>query len=603
MAAQSTQATSPEASRWQELLSAGDLRSFGDAWLTLLGERIPGADAGLLVRLRAGEIETVAVRGESENRLLEAATEALREDRVFAQPGNEDGARTIIAHPLRERGRPCGAAAMALRDVGEQALPVALRELQWGIPWAEARLREATWSERVGREGSLLVLQLVGAALAEQGFEAAAQALVSEIARLLHCDRVSLGLRRGGEVRVAALSHSAEFGHRMNLVRALGEAMDEAIDQGRTLVVPAPDDEAPMLQAHRKLAREHGAEPIWTIPMQIGAESFGALLVEGASAEDPAASLEACETAAAILAPALQLQLRDARSLPRTLLDAGRDELGRWLGPRHLGRKLAASIALLLLLLAVLVTGEYRVNADATLEGEVRRVVIAPFDGYVAAAEKRAGDLVEEGDLLARLDDRDLTLERLKWQSRRLQLRRQRDDARASRERSALAVAQAQIDEADAELGRIGERLERTRITAPFDGMLVSGDLSQSLGAAVGRGDVLFELTPQIGWRVVLLVDESQINDIQVGQQGSLVLVAVPGGALPLRVTRITPVAQAEEGENRFRVDAELEQNDDRLRPGLTGVGKISIDERRLVWIWSRSLLNWLRLALWSIWP
>ena len=32
----------------------------------------------------------------------------------------------------------------------------------------------------------------------------------------------------------------------------------------------------------------------------------------------------------------------------------------------------------------------------------------------------------------------------------------------------------------------------------------------------------------------------------------------------------------------------------------MTGVGKIHVEERRLVWIWTRSFTDWLRLKLWS---
>ena len=39
----------------------------------------------------------------------------------------------------------------------------------------------------------------------------------------------------------------------------------------------------------------------------------------------------------------------------------------------------------------------------------------APFNGYIKEAPARPGDVVKEGALLCRLDDRDLKLERLKW--------------------------------------------------------------------------------------------------------------------------------------------------------------------------------------------
>jgi hypothetical protein len=35
----------------------------------------------------------------------------------------------------------------------------------------------------------------------------------------------------------------------------------------------------------------------------------------------------------------------------------------------------------------------------------------------------------------------------------------------------------------------------------------------------------------------------------------------------------------------------------------MEGVGKIEVDRRRLVWIWTHEALDWLRLKLWAWLP
>jgi hypothetical protein len=62
-------------------------------------------------------------------------------------------------------------------------------------------------------------------------------------------------------------------------------------------------------------------------------------------------------------------------------------------------------------------------------------------------------------------------------------------------------------------------------------------------------------------------------------------------------------VNNAKDGANRFRVEARLDAKPERLRPGMEGVGKIEVDERRLVWIWTHSLVDRLRLWLWHALP
>jgi hypothetical protein len=52
-----------------------------------------------------------------------------------------------------------------------------------------------------------------------------------------------------------------------------------------------------------------------------------------------------------------------------------------------------------------------------------------------------------------------------------------------------------------------------------------------------------------------------------------------------------------------FRVEADLADPDGRVRPGMRGVAKVLIDERRLGFIWTHEIVRWVRLRLWAWWP
>jgi multidrug efflux pump subunit AcrA (membrane-fusion protein) len=150
----------------------------------------------------------------------------------------------------------------------------------------------------------------------------------------------------------------------------------------------------------------------------------------------------------------------------------------------------------------------------------------------------------------------------------------------------------------------VEEQLARTVMSAPFDGVIVRGDLTQSLGAPVERGQVLFEIAPLDGYRVALQVDERDIGHVVAGQRGELTIASMPGERLAIAVKSVTPVNTAREGRNYFKVEAALDADaGERLRPGMQGVAKIHVDERKLVWIWTRSFTDWLRLWLWSWLP
>ena len=173
----------------------------------------------------------------------------------------------------------------------------------------------------------------------------------------------------------------------------------------------------------------------------------------------------------------------------------------------------------------------------------------------------------------------------------------------AQHDRAESRIIKARRDQADAQLALLAEQIDRTRIMAPFDGLIVSGDLSQSLGAPVERGDILMEVAPLEQYRVVLAVEEGDIFNIDTGQHGELALASIPGTVLPFTVEKVTPVSTAAEGRNTFRVEARLDEGVQVLRPGMEGAGKVLVGERRLIWIWSHKLTDWLRLLAWRWWP
>ncbi len=313
---------------------------------------------------------------------------------------------------------------------------------------------------------------------------------------------------------------------------------------------------------------------------------------------DPA-TVAFCETAVALIGPILYEKYRQDRGPAEKLASAVGSGLTGILARGKRWRGLMAASIGALLAIPIFVNGDYRVTADATLEGAVRRIVASPVDGFVAEAPTRAGDVVEEGQLLARLDDRDLELERLKWISEGNQFRREYREAMAEHDSTRVTILKARLDRATAQLALTEERIARARIAAPMAGIVVAGDLSQSLGAPVEKGENLFEIAPLDAYRVTLEVDERDIGQLAPGQPGRLALVGLPDRHLDFRVERITPIAKQADGRNFFTVEAQLSDSPTLLRPGMDGVGKIDVGQRRLAWIWTHRLIDWLRLLAW----
>jgi multidrug resistance efflux pump len=277
--------------------------------------------------------------------------------------------------------------------------------------------------------------------------------------------------------------------------------------------------------------------------------------------------------------------------------------LARLFGPGHLVRKLVVAALVVIALFLTFARTTYRVDADAKIEGLVRRAVVAPYDGFIKEANVRAGDTIEDGQVLATLEDRDLLLERLKWVTERQQHLFEYDKALAARQPATINVVRSQIDQADAQIKLLDEQLARIKLRSSIGGLVVSGDLSQMIGAAVQRGQLLFEVAPLESYRVILSVDEREIGRVEPGQTGDLVVSALPNETLSFKVDKITPIADAQSGRNVFRVEGLLTDNPQHLRPGMEGVGKIEIARRSLAWIWLHPLVDWLRIWSWRWLP
>lgn len=606
---------------WQRFAAADSEPVFLDSWLQIQCSLLPGVTMGLVATVLTDRISLRSMAtwppGVDEDReeLMEAARHAIEEGRGVAvktattdTDGGLPGSSELytLAYPVIVDGRPYAVAAVLVECQAESRLEDVMRQLQWGASWLElARRRREGSGDRRGQRVAAL-LDLVAVALEHEYYRSAATAFVTELATRLGCERASLGhVTAGGRVELAAISHTADFNKNMNLVGAICRAMEEAVDQRVNIAYPVSTSASYVVDRHHaELAGSHGDSVVQTFPVSRNGVVTAALTLEyaeGQSIPEDAALL--CETAATIVGSLLEDKRLHERPLLLQARDTVGEQLGKLAGPRHYAYKLVAAGLGVIVLFLALATGEHRVTARALLEGEVQRAVVAPFDGYIATSARRAGDTVTAGQELGSLDSREYLLQKQNLLSQRAQLSGEYRRALASHDRVNITIQKARIDQIDAQLSLVNEKLQRTTLVAPFDGIIVTGDLSQSLGATVERGQVLFEVAPLSGYRVILQVDERDIAEVRGGQSATLVLSALPETRFDLVLTRITSVSKAEEGGNYFRVEAGLKGPSDRLRPGMAGIGKVSIGRKRLLWIWTHRMVEWLRSWFWTWLP
>jgi len=586
------------------------------SWLAQQCGIIPGAAAGVVVLSDKPDSSVVAgvwpQESEPPSALLDVARQALTA--TSAVTGAADppaaGSHVIVAVPIPVRGDLRAVAAVVVSapvpERRQRALELLTDGVQW-LPWVLTQKPAEAASPEAGLEAAsahllLGVIELVTISVEAESFHEAAFAIVTELAENFGCERVSLGFVDHYEIEVCALSHSARFDGRSALVRSIQSAMEEATDVQASVTFPTPEGTRPRpCRAHEKLAEKHGAASVCSIPLSSDAEVVGALTLEYPQGRAVTPDhLEFCEQICSLLGRVLEEKRLAERWIGRKLLDSLRDEVEDLLGPRHPALKLVAAASALVLLLLTVVPFTYRVSSPALLEGRVQRVVVAPVAGFVAESRARAGDVVKGGDVLASLDDADLRLELRKWMGRRGQLQKEYRAAVAGHDRSETSILRAQLGQAEAESRLIREQLMRMKLVAPFDGIVARGDLSQTLGSPVERGEVLFEVAPLDDYRLILEVDEREVARVAAGQTGRLTLAALPDKSFELVVERIIPVSASEDGRNFFRAEAHVESPPALLRPGMEGVAKVEVGRRSLLWIWTHGMIDWLRLLLWS---
>lgn len=439
--------------------------------------------------------------------------------------------------------------------------------------------------------------------LAHERTGVALTAFATELAVQFGCARVLVGFMRGSGIELAAVSHGGGDALTGEAFDGVTAAMDEAVAQACCIYLPSqPGDRTYIRMEHQRWQQRQGGS-VLSVPMVRAGEMVGAIGCEWSDQQaDMAQMVTRIEDVLAFCGPILHLL--HERELPwtqrtRRALQSGWSRLRN-----HHDRRIQLGLGAAVLALAGLcaVPLEYDVAGRARVEGAQQRALAAPVDGYLKSVLVRPGDTVRAGQLLVEMADQDLRLEQQRWTSELAQQESAYAVAMARADRAQIVIAQARADQARAQLARTQAQLRRAAVLAPFDGIVIQGDLSQSIGSPVERGKPLLVMAPDASYRIVIDIDERDVADVAVGQQGALSLAAQPWQRLPLQVMRVTPVARATDGRNVFEVEASVQPGNTTLRPGLEGVARLSVGRQPLAWTWTHRLVDWLRLQAWTLW-
>ena len=94
-------------------------------------------------------------------------------------------------------------------------------------------------------------------------------------------------------------------------------------------------------------------------------------------------------------------------------------------------------------------------------------------------------------------------------------------------------------------------------------------------------------------------VSERDIQYLKVGRTGLLATQSLPMEKYPFTIDRIVPMGETKDAENTFTVYATLGRSSPDWLAGVEGEARVDIEPHPLIWIWTHSFFDYLRLKLW----
>lgn len=208
-------------------------------------------------------------------------------------------------------------------------------------------------------------------------------------------------------------------------------------------------------------------------------------------------------------------------------------------------------------------------ETHGTLEAENEVDLVSRVAGPIVELSTEEGQRVKKGQLLARIDDRELVAQldvaRVRLEESKQSFERVKNlfekelVARDAYDQSFAAFAAAKGD-----LERLQVQLQYTRITAPFSGLVIRRYVK--FAEHVQGGAPLFRLSDFDPLLCPIQVPERELAQLKKGQRAELTVESFPGRRFQAKVLRLSPVVDAASGTVRVTLEVNSEGL---LRPGM----------------------------------
>lgn len=212
----------------------------------------------------------------------------------------------------------------------------------------------------------------------------------------------------------------------------------------------------------------------------------------------------------------------------------------------------------------------------------------AKVSGFVSELTVDVGSRVRAGQVLARLAVPELEAARSAARAQVAALRSEHDRtamlaARNSVTQKALTEAKSRLDAAVAAEAEAEAEIAYATIEAPFDGIVTAraidpGDMVHQASSPKGSGEPLLKVAKLDVIRVKTFVPEREAVWTDVGDTAAIRFDALPGQTFSGTVARLS--GAIDPATRTMQVEIDLPNADGRIRPGLYGQVRLTLEQR-----------------------
>ncbi len=393
------------------------------------------------------------------------------------------------------------------------------------------------------------------------------------------CSLLAIGSISGGKkVRLEYVSDVITLDTRTDQSRRFVKTMQESANHKTAAVWPLIEGESNVVESLllKELVQANGMRQGVSIPLFAGGQFAGVLVLLWAEKLDQDAVFHELFETAVFLGLFVKNFCKKGGGVR---LRDGKDAV-----PLH--NKIIAVILFLALLAIALFPKEFSLHPAAIVKPVQVRYVVARFDGLLQKVFVEPGDRVEKNTKLAILDGRELELELRTIRADSAKSLKTRDNYMANGNVAAAQIALLEYKRLQERESLLLGRQQQLSLQSPYGGIVLSGDLKQSEGGPVAKGEVLFEVAPLERVLLQLLVADEDIFYVRKGAEVDVHFDAFPGMLWKGEVDRIAPRSERVQGENVFLVTFEIANRDGLLLPGMQGYASVYCGKKSLAWIY-----------------